>query len=238
MTLLSHSGNLSQTTGPEMETTTVYQLSTGTPLAASSDDASTPSLLDLKRKTKQIVQTLSSPDQPAAGNIVSKPYTIHYQSDRANDVLVLVITAETFPSQLALSYLCELHDEFVHIHAKELQAVTQRQVTLRPYQFMSFETFISKTKRVYADSRAKDGLSDINNQLRDVKNIMNKNINDLLNRGEELHTLQDLSSSLREQSIKYKKYAKKINWDLFIKQYAPLTIVALIVILILYRWIS
>lgn len=222
-----------------MESTTIYQLSTGTPLAASSDDSSTPALIDLKRKTKQIVQTLAStPDQPPAGNIVSSPYTVHYQLDQINDILSIVITEQSFPSQLALSYLSELHDEFTHIHSNELKLSIQKRETLRPYQFMSFETFISKTKRIYADSRASAGLNDINNQLRDVKNIMNKNINDLLNRGEELNTLQDLSSSLREQSIKYKKYAKKINWDLFIKQYAPLTIVGLIVLLILYRWFS
>jgi vesicle transport protein SEC22 len=107
---------------------------------------------------------------------------------------------------------------------------------MKPYQYMSFETFITKTKRVYADSRAKDGLHDVNNQLNDVKNIMNKNINDLLNRGENLNNLQDLSSSLREQSVKYKKYAKKINWDLLIKQYAPVAVVALVFLLLIYRW--
>ena len=101
---------------------------------------------------------------------------------------------------------------------------------------MSFETFISKSKKIYSDSRAKDGLNDINNQLNDVKNIMNKNINDLLNRGENLNNLQDLSNSLKEQSFKYKKYAKKINWDLFIKQYTPLAVVALVVLLLIYRW--
>lgn len=219
-----------------MESTALYQLSTGTPLAASSDDENKYSLNDLKKKIKQVIITLSSIDQPNIGNIVSKPYILHYKLYRENDLLVTVITEENFPTQLALSYLCELHDEFIHIYSKELNNVLNKQEILRPYQFMSFETFITKTKRVYADSRAKDGLHDVNNQLRDVKNIMNKNINDLLNRGEELNTLQDLSTSLREQSIKYKKFAKKINWDLFIKQYAPLSIVLLIVLLLLYRY--
>lgn len=220
-----------------METTTIYQLSTGTPLAASSDDINSSPLIDLKKKCKQIVQTLSTPDQPAAGNIVSKPYTIHYKSDRGNDVLVMVITADKFPDQLALSYLCELHDEFVHIYGKELELTIQRGDMIRPYQYMPFETFISKTKRIYADSRAKDSLGELGDQLKDVKQIMNKNIQDLLNRGEELNNLQDISNSLREQSVKYKKYANKINWDLMMKKYAPLTVVALVFLLLLYRWI-
>jgi vesicle transport protein SEC22 len=151
-------------------------------------------------------------------------------------VLVVVITKLQFPESLAMSYLSELHDEFTHIHLKEMNASKQRGEMMKPYQYMSFETFITKTKRVYADSRAKDGLHDVNNQLNDVKNIMNKNINDLLNRGENLNNLQDLSSSLREQSVKYKKYAKKINWDLLIKQYAPVAVVALVFLLLIYRW--
>jgi vesicle transport protein SEC22 len=219
-----------------METTTIYQFSTVTPLAASSDDVNNSSLLDVKRKIKQIIYSINSPDQPNIGNIVSSPYTIHFQLDRENDIIIIVITAENFPNQLALSYLCELHDEFIHIHLKEMQISLNRNEIIKPYQYMSFETFITKTKKIYADSRAKDGLNDINNQLRDVKNIMNKNINDLLNRGEELNNLQDLSSSLREQSIKYKKYAKKINWDLLIKQYIPIIIIILIFLLLIYRW--
>jgi vesicle transport protein SEC22 len=219
-----------------MESTTVYELSTGTPLAASSDDNNDSNLLELKRKQKQIVLSLSTPDQPDVGNISSSPFCLHYRADRANDVLVVVITKLQFPESLAMSYLSELHDEFTHIHLKEMNASKQRGEMIKPYQYMSFETFITKTKRVYADSRAKDGLHDVHNQLNDVKNIMNKNINDLLNRGENLNNLQDLSSSLREQSVKYKKYAKKINWDLLIKQYAPVAVVALVFLLLIYRW--
>lgn len=219
-----------------MESTTVYQLSTATPLAASSDDAKEMDLIELKKKIKPVILTITNPTQPDIGNIESSPYSIHYKCDRENDILVIVITASNFPDQLALSYLSELHDEFCHIHLNEIISFKNRGEMIRPYQFMSFETFISKSKKIYADSRAKDGLHEINNQLNDVKNIMNKNINDLLNRGENLNNLQDLSTSLREQSIKYKKYAKKINWDLFIKQYAPVVVVALVVFLLIYRW--
>lgn len=226
----------SSTSIPVMETTTIFQYSTTTPLAASSDDSNDGALLDVKRKLKQIISTICSPDQPEIGNITSPPFTIHYSADRANDLLVVVITKTGFPDQLALSYIAELHDEFTHVHTPEMKKCIDRGEMIRPYQFMQFETFISKTKKVYADSRAKDGLNDISNQLRDVKHIMNKNINDLLNRGEELNNLHDLSSALKEQSIKYKKFAKKINWDLFVKKYTPVAIVGLVFLLLIYRW--
>lgn len=219
-----------------MESTTIYQLSTTTPLAASSDDIKESQLIELKKKIKPIILKISNPHEPDIGNIESKPYCIHYKINKENDLLIIVITNDKFPNQLALSYLSEIEDEFNHIYKNEITSFRERGEIIRPYQFMSFETFINKSKKIYSDSRAKDGLNDINNQLNDVKNIMNKNINDLLNRGENLNNLQDLSNSLKEQSFKYKKYAKKINWDLFIKQYTPLAVVALVVLLLIYRW--
>lgn len=221
-----------------METTVIYQLSTLTPLAASSDDSNTAELLQLKQKIKQIIpRILNENKNNEVGNIVSKPFTIHYKFNVDNDLLIITITSDQFPNQLALSYIYELYDEFNHIYSNEIRKIITSGEIIKPYQFMTFETFISKTKKIYSDSRAKNGtLNDINSQLQDVKNIMNKNINDLLNRGEELNNLQDLSNSLKEQSVKYRKYAKKINWDLLVKQYAPLGIVAIIILLIMYRW--
>lgn len=215
-----------------METTIVYQKSTGTPLAASSDDSKDAELIVAKKELKQVLHQLSG-----IGNIKAFKKMIHYQVDETSDLAVVTIISEGFPTQLSLSYLNEIHDEFVHVYGMEMVNILKRGDILKPYQFMSFETFITKTKKIYADTRAKDGLSDINGQLRDVKKIMNQNINDLLNRGEELNNLQDLSTSLREQSIKYQKYAKKINWDLMVKKYAPVLIVGILIILIFYRWL-
>lgn len=222
---------------PAMEATLILQYSTSTPLAASSDDGTSAPLLSVKRQLRQIHATICTPGKPTQGTVNAPPYTIHYTTDEPNDVMAAVITSESFPVQLAASYLAEIHDEFVHMHATDIRAAANRSETIRPYQYMSFETFIAKTMRVYADARATDGLADVAGQLRDVQAVMHSNIADLLNRGEELSTLHDLSSNLREQSIKYKKYAKKINWDLFIKKYSPLAVVALILLLVVYRWV-
>lgn len=220
-----------------METTTIFQYSTGTPLAASSDDSTDFGLIEVKKKLRGVVSAVTNGDQAVEGSLDDGEYTVHYFADRESDIVVVVVTKVGFPGQLVSSYIAELHGEFTHVYSPEMTACTSRGEMLRPYQFMSFETFISKTKRVYADTRAKDGLGDVANQLRDVKNIMHKNISDLLNRGEELNELQNLSNTLRSQSLKYKKYAGKINWDLFVKKWTPVAIISFfILLLIIYRW--
>ncbi|GME74101.1 unnamed protein product [Ambrosiozyma monospora] len=77
----------------------------------------------------------------------------------------------------------------------------------------------------------------MNNDLADVKQIMNKNIEDLLYRGDSLDKLQDLSSNLKRESAKYKKYAEKINFQMLLKKYAPVALLGFLVVFILYRFI-
>lgn len=65
---------------------------------------------------------------------------------------------------------------------------------------------------------------------------MTKNIEDLLYRGDSLDKMSDLSASLKQDSKKYKKLAQKINFDLLISQYAPIAIVAFILVFLIW-WI-
>jgi len=86
---------------------------------------------------------------------------------------------------------------------------------------MEFDTFISRTKATYSDSRATQNLDKLNDELRDVTKVMTKNIEDLLYRGDSLERMGEVSSRLREDSRKYRKAAVRINWELLLKQYGP-----------------
>jgi hypothetical protein len=47
---------------------------------------------------------------------------------------------------------------------------------------------------------------------------MTKNIEDLLYRGDSLERMGEMSGRLREDSMKYRKAAVRINWELLLKQ--------------------
>lgn len=99
---------------------------------------------------------------------------------------------------------------------------------------MEFDTFIGRTKATYADTRASQNLGKLNDELRDVTSVMTKNIEDLLYRGDSLERMGEMSSRLRDDSKKYRKAAVKINWDLLIKQYAPIGVFAVVVLLFIW----
>jgi vesicle transport protein SEC22 len=146
------------------------------------------------------------------------------------DIVYVCITDRAYPRKLAFTYLSDLAAEFgtTYPPAQVLSPA------MRPYAFMEFDTFISRTKATYSDTRATQNLDKLNDELRDVTQVMTKNIEDLLYRGDSLERMGEMSSRLRDDSKKYRKAAVRINWDLMVKQYGPFAALGLIVLVFLW----
>ena len=197
-------------------------------LCASVDDSTTESALaEVKSQVKLVLRRLSRNAEPQA-SIESGAYTLHYLIN--GDVVYVAITERAYPRKLAFTYLADLAAKFATTYppSQVLNPV------LRPYAFMEFDTFISRTKATYSDARATQNLDKLNDELRDVTKVMTKNIEDLLYRGDSLERMGELSSRLRDDSKKYKRAAVKINWDLMLKQYGPFA--ALGFIILFFTW--
>ncbi|KAF8862145.1 snare-like protein [Acephala macrosclerotiorum] len=187
----------------------------GLMLCASTDDEQAGSSLDeIKSQVKMVLRRLNRNSEPQA-SIESGQYTLHYLISQ--DIVYMCISERSYPRKLAFTYLSDLMGEFSTTYP--LQQVLSS--TMRPYAFMEFDTFISRTKATYSDSRATQNLDKLNDELRDVTKVMTKNIEDLLYRGDSLERMGEVSSRLREDSRKYKKAAVRINWELMLKQYGP-----------------
>ncbi|KAI6250815.1 hypothetical protein HI914_00586 [Erysiphe necator] len=185
------------------------------------------SLSEIKSQVKKILRRLNRNSEGQA-SIESGPFTIHYLISQ--DIVYLCISEKSYPRKLAFTYLSDLSSEFVTTYT-----IPQiHSPALRPYAYMEFDTFISRTKKTYSDSRATQNLDKLNDELRDVTNVMTKNIEDLLYRGDSLDRMGEVSSRLREDSRKYRKAAVRINWDLLLKQYGPIGGLGLLIITFLW----
>jgi vesicle transport protein SEC22 len=132
----------------------------------------------------------------------------------SGELCFLCICDRSYPRKLAFTYLSDLASEFTQTYQPQQYLVP----ALRPYAFVEFDTFIQRTKKTYQDSRATQNLDKLNDELKDVTKVMTKNIEDLLYRGDSLERMGDISSRLREDSRKYRTAAKRINWELLLKQ--------------------
>jgi vesicle transport protein SEC22 len=149
------------------------------------------------------------------------------------DLIFYCICDQSYPRKLAFTYLSDLAQEFTTTYPPQ-QFLSP---TCRPYGFIEFDSYIQKTRKTYQDARATANLDKLNDELRDVSKIMNKNIEDLLYRGDSLDKMGDMSSRLRDDALKYRKAAVRINWELLLKQYGPFAAVGFIILFFLWwRW--
>lgn len=213
-----------------IRSTQIARVSDGLMLCASVDDEqSESSLAEVKSQIKLILRRLNRNSEPQA-SIESGNYTLHYLI--LNEIVFLCICDRSYPRKLAFTYLSDLGAEFFNSYSASSHQLLSP--SLRPYAFMEFDTFIGRTKATYADTRASQNLGKLNDELRDVTSVMTKNIEDLLYRGDSLERMGEMSSRLRDDSKKYRKAAVKINWDLLIKQYAPIGVFAVVVLLFIW----
>lgn len=207
--------------------TYIARSSDGLPLVASVEEHKT-NLDEQKKQLKAIVGKISGSSTPRA-SIASGRFMLHYLLDEDYQVIFMCITEAKFPQKLVFTYLDELRKEFVTSYGTEAQ-----KLTTRAFQFAQFDTYIQKTKRIYQDSRASQNLDRLNADLQDVQKVMTKNIEDLLYRGDSLDKMSDLSSSLRSESKKYRRAARRVNVEAMLRQYAPITGIVFIVLFIIW----
>ncbi|EME47184.1 hypothetical protein DOTSEDRAFT_69214 [Dothistroma septosporum NZE10] len=208
-------------------TTQIVRLD-GLTLVGSVDDGQLQELPELKQHIRTIMKKINRNSEPRA-SIESDRNCIHYVL--GDDLAYIAITERSYPKKLAVTYLEDIRNEFQSSYKRDDYLDPQ----LRPYAYSEFDRFLDKTKRTYQDSRATDNLGRLNDELKDVTQVMTKNIEDLLYRGDSLEKMGDMSSRLREDSAKYKRAAVRINWELLLKQYGPFAGLGL-VILILLVW--
>ncbi|GAA5941655.1 synaptobrevin family protein [Sporobolomyces koalae] len=222
-----------------VRSTIIARATDGLPLAASNDDdeQDQSKLPEYKQQAKLIFRRLTPQSEPRC-SIESGACTLHYLI--SDSIVYLTIADRSYPRKLAFSYLSELSNEFTRSYPPEMSL----KAGLRPYAFVKFDTFIQRTKRLYLDPRGAEasgkgtgvasGLEQLNEDLQDVTRIMTKNMEDLLWRGDSLDRMSTMSSSLRDESLKYRKAAKKINTDALIRKWAPVGIAGLLFFVFVY----
>ncbi|KAF2156243.1 snare-like protein [Myriangium duriaei CBS 260.36] len=199
----------------------------GLMLAASVEDQqSTGEINEVKSQQRQIIRRMTNTSEPRAA-IETGNHKLHYY--RHEDIVFFAITERAFPKELATIYLDDIAAEFLNTH----RDTEYRSATLRPYAFNDFDTFIQRTKKSYENPRASDNLDKVQAQLKETTQIMSKNLEDLLYRGDSLEKMSTMSSDLRDASKKYRKAAVRINWQLLLQQYGPFAALGFIILFFL-----
>jgi vesicle transport protein SEC22 len=106
----------------------------------------------------------------------------------------------------------------------------------RPFQFIHYDPIIQRKQREYRDqsTAGNSHKSKLTEDLTEIHSIMRKNIDEILNRGEKLDQVSNISQELRSKSKDFKWGTKKLTWQARVQQYGPIVIGAVIVLTVLY----
>ena len=149
----------------------------------------------------------------------------------------LTLTEQSYPKRLAFLYLEEIADAFLESLANDHGDPGWRDAisrTARPYAFIKFDMIIQRKRRDFVDPTSRQNTTKLNEDLADIQSIMRKNINEVLNRGEKLENVSNISNSLVSESKKFKWGAKKLSWQAMLNQYGPIAAAGVFVIFVLY----
>ena len=146
---------------------------------------------------------------------------LHVLYDPASDVAFVAVADRPYPKKLAYQFLDELAGEFGRLYPAATVAAASR-----PYAFVKFDTFIQKTKRLYADARTSRNIAALTRELGEVQAVMTRNIADVLGQGERLESMSAAAATLTSETAGFAKRARALHRQALVRKYAPMAAVA------------
>ena len=156
------------------------------------------------------------------------PVQFHYLLS-PDGVAFLVAADRGYPKKLAFQYLDELAGEFGRLYPADTVAAATR-----PYACIKFDTFIQRTRRLYADARTQRNLAALNAELGEVAAIMTRNIADVLGQGDRLDAMQAASATLASETAGYARRARDLHRQALIRKYVPPAVLVAALLFVLW----
>ncbi|CAM9140618.1 unnamed protein product [Phaeothamnion confervicola] len=89
--------------------------------------------------------------------------------------------------------------------------INQVETVARPYAFIKFDKVIQRKRKEYLDPNSRGNMARLQDDLADIHNIMKKNIQEVLNRGDKLDHVSQISRNLASQAEQFKWGSQKLS---------------------------
>jgi vesicle transport protein SEC22 len=189
---------------------------------------------NLKTQAKQLLRKMQSMPPKCsvdcAGNQV-----FHYSIETG--IVYMALYDHNYPKNLAFAFLDDIHKLFQEELKREFGtgSVDYRshiETIEKPYYFIKFDRQITKKKMEYRDPNSSKALQRLNDSLNDVQSIMRQNMNEILERGENLDSVSGKASKLREGSNDFKNMTRSLSFQTLMQKYGVPAVLGLVVLLI------
>jgi vesicle transport protein SEC22 len=221
--------------GRMVRTLTIARITDGLPLSASMDDDSLKhDFPDHKASLRSVLASLCTQTTDMTSLDCSpsttrgSPFSFHVLLQ--GEAAFVALADRLYPKKMAYACLQEVARAF----AAEASTARVRSA-VRPYLFMSFEPQLTAFRKQFADAR-RENLQNLQSEVVDITRIMTRNIEDMLDRGQRLEKMGFLSNQMREESGRFLRGTRELNWRMLWQTYGPPGVVLAVVLLVLYIW--
>ena len=194
--------------------------------------------LDLEKKqAKEILRNINSNGRATSKMKIdtSTNKTFYYLIH--GEICYLTLTESAYPKRLAFLYLEEINECFIEYMIKSHgndNYISVISTTGRPFALISAEPLIQRKQREFVDPKSTANNNKLQNDLAEIHTILSQNISDVLDRGEKLENVSQISSNLMSESKKFKWGTKKLGWKAKVNTYAPIAAMGLFILVVLY----
>ena len=174
----------------------------------------------------RVLLTKIPPNEDGKMSYVFDNHVFHYIVE--NRIIYLCMCDETDKRRIPFSFLEDIKQRFTELYGEH----AQRAIT---FAFDTEFSPILKQRMDHFNNPSSDSMTTVNNKIHDVKDVMVKNVEMLLERGEKLELLVDKTDRLQQQAFIFQKSSHYLRTALFWKRVKLYTGIS--VFLILSSWI-
>ena len=170
----------------------------------------------------------SSPDPH--GTLTADRFAFHFSINSAPGLIFIALADRVFSKQQAFTFLNDLRSAFLTENEHLVEGAS------RPFAFLAFESKLEAMKKQVNEGESPSNepsdnqIGLLKGELLDVSRIMTRNINELVQRGEKISKLGDLTAHLASESKKYAKDARMVNLRALYRKYGPFVILGAILL--------
>jgi vesicle-associated membrane protein 7 len=154
-------------------------------------------------------------------------HVFHYIVE--NRIIYLCMCDEKDKTRVPFLFLQDVNKEFNELYSESAHIAIA-------FTFNSEFAPILKERMEYFNNPSSDSFATVNSKIHDVKDVMVKNVEILLERGEKLELLVDKTDRLHQSAFKFERSGRHLRIALFWKRVKMFFGVSILVILV--TWIT
>ncbi|KAI5063861.1 hypothetical protein GOP47_0020531 [Adiantum capillus-veneris] len=153
-------------------------------------------------------------------------YVFHIM--RSEQLTFLCMANDTFGRRIPFAYLEDIQMRFFKTYGKTAY------VALAYAMNDEFSRVLHQQMEYFSSNRNVDALNRVKGEMNEVRAVMVENIDKVLDRGERIDLLVDKTSTMQDNSFRFRKQSRRLQQALWIKNAKLLATMTCVVLVVLY----